>query len=44
MKTCLARVLIEKTGVTLNKPKFIGSVILALSKTFMYDFHDNYIM
>merc|ERR1711954_17089 len=29
----------EKTSVTLNKPKYIGAAILALSKTVMHDFH-----
>ena len=32
----------EKTSVTLNKPRYIGSAILALSKTVMYDFHYSY--
>ena len=38
----LASVLMEKTSVTLNKPRYIGSAILALSKTVMYDFHYSY--
>ena len=32
----------EKTSVTLNKPRYIGSAILALSKTVMYEFHYSY--
>ena len=40
----LAAVVMEKKKVTLNKPRFIGSTILALSKTLMYDFHYNYMM
>ena len=31
----LASVLMEKTFITLNKPRFIGAAILALSKTVM---------
>merc|ERR1711895_170625 len=38
----LASVLMEKTSVKLNKPRYIGSAILALSKTVMYDFHYSY--
>merc|ERR1711954_139468 len=38
----LASVLMEKTSVTLNKPRCIGSAILALSKTVMYEFHYSY--
>ena len=38
----LAAVLMDKTTVTLNKPRYIGSSILALSKTLMYDFHYSY--
>ena len=37
----LATVVKEKKKVTLNKPRFIGSTILAVSKTLMYDFHYN---
>ena len=40
----LASVLMEKKSVTLNKPRYIGSAILALSKTVMYDFHYSYMM
>ena len=32
----------EKTSIPLNKPRFIGAAILALSKTVMYDFHYSY--
>ena len=38
----LAAVLMEKKSVRLNKPRYIGSSILAISKTLMYDFHYNY--
>ena len=38
----LAVVLMEKKSVKLNKPRYIGSSILALSKTLMYDFHYSY--
>ena len=40
----LASVLMGKTSVTLNKPRYIGSAIFALSKTVMYDFHYSYMM
>merc|ERR1712112_90788 len=40
----LAAVLKEKKEVTLNKPRFIGSAILAISKTLMYYFHYNYMV
>ena len=32
----------EKTSVTLNKPRYIKYAILALSKTVMYEFHYSY--
>ena len=35
----LASVLMEKILVTLDKPRFMGSAILALPKTVMYDLH-----
>ena len=35
----MAAVLMEKKSVKLNKPRYIGASILALSKTLMYDFH-----
>ena len=34
----------EKTSVKLDKPRYIGSAILALSKTVMYNFHYTYMM
>merc|ERR1711954_499107 len=40
----LATVVMERKEVTLNKPRFIGSAILAISKTLMYYFHYNYMM
>merc|ERR1711954_50325 len=40
----LASVVMERKEVTLNKPRFIGLAILAISKTLMYDFHYNYMM
>ena len=38
----LASVLMEKSSVTLNKPRFIGVAILALSKTMMDDSYYSY--
>ena len=35
----LAAVLMEKKSVKLDKPRYIGSEILAISKTLMYQFH-----
>ena len=43
-KENLAAVVMERKKVTLNKPRYIGSAILAISKTLMYDFHYNYMM
>ena len=40
----LASVLMATTQVTLNKPRYIGATILALSKTIMYEFHYQYMM
>ena len=39
------RVAVEqaKVELTLNRPIYVGSAILDLSKTLMYDFHQNYI-
>ena len=33
----------KKTGLTMNKPVYLGMNILDLSKTLMFDFHYNYI-
>ena len=40
----LAAVLMKKNHVTLNKPRYVGTAVLGLSKEIMYDFHYNYIM
>ena len=40
----LAAVIMERKQVKLNKPRYVGSAILALSKTLMYDFHYNYMV
>ena len=36
--------MMEKRSVTLNKPRYIATSILALSKTIMYNFYYNFIM
>ena len=38
----IAAVMMEKKIVTLDKPRYIGAAILALSKIVMYDFHYSY--
>ena len=38
----LAAVCMERKQVRLKKPRYIGSAILAISKTLMYEFHYNY--
>ena len=38
----MAAVLMEKRKVKLDKPRYIGAAILALSKIVMYDFHYSY--
>ena len=40
----LAAVLMKKNHVTLNKPRYVGTAVLGLSKEIMYDFHYNYMM
>ena len=40
----LAAVLLKKNHVTLNKPRYIGTAVLGMSKEIMYDFHYNYMM
>ena len=39
----LIAVHMKKTEVFFNKPVYVGQAILDLSKTLMFDFHDNYI-
>ena len=40
----LATVLMERKQVRLIKPRYVGSAILAISKTLMYDFHYNFMV
>ena len=39
----LVSVHMKKTGITMNKPVYLGMSILDLSKNIMFDFHYNYI-
>ena len=39
-----AVLLMRKKKVLLDKPRFVGACILALSKVVMYDFHYNFII
>ena len=39
----LAAVVMKRNVVTLNKPRYIGTAVLGMSKEIMYDFHYNYI-
>ena len=32
----------RKTEITMNKPVYLGQAILGLSKTLMYEFHNDY--
>ena len=34
----------KKNHVTLNKPRYVGTAVLGLSKEIMYDFHYKYMM
>ena len=40
----VAAVIVERKQVKLNKPRYVGSAILALSKTLMYDYCYNYMV
>ena len=40
----LAAVMLERNIVTLNKPRYVGTAILGLSKIVMYQFHYEFIM
>ena len=40
----MVSILLKKTMVTLNKPRYIGMSILDISKLLMYEFHYEYIM
>ena len=40
----LAAVLLNRNAVTLNKPRYVGTAILGISKEIMYNFHYNYMM
>ncbi|XP_031779837.1 uncharacterized protein LOC116416268 [Nasonia vitripennis] len=39
----LVAIQLNKTDILMNKPIYVGLVVLDLSKTLMYDFHYNYI-
>ena len=40
----LAAVLMDRNTVKLNKPRYIGTAVLGLSKEIMYNFHYNFMM
>ena len=40
----IAAFLMNKNQVLLNKPRYVGAAILAISKTVMYDYHYSYMM
>ena len=40
----LAAVVMKRNVVTLNKPRYIGTAVLGMSKEIMYDFHYKYMM
>ena len=40
----LAAVMLQRNIVTLNKPRYVGTAVLGLSKHIMYNFHYNYVM
>ena len=36
--------MLDRNIVTLNKPRYVGTAVLGLSKQIMYNFHYNYVM
>ena len=40
----IAAFLMNKNQVLLNKPRYVGAAILAISKTVMYDYHYSYMI